>query len=526
MSVHPARSARRSFLAGAAALAACPVAGAFGALQARFACAHTPAAAAASALVASPYGPIAPVEDETTGLPLVRLPRGFSYRSYGWTGDPMSDGQRTPGNHDGMGVIASQRAGASGGELVIVRNHERSMSTRPISAPSAPYDGAAAPDGTAAPGGGTTTLIWRDGNWISSLPSLSGTLANCAGGVTPWGTWLSCEEVLTDRSGVVGSNGARGRRHGYVFEVPADARQTSAQPIVGMGRFFHEAAAVDPATGHVYLTEDGPRVSGFYRFEPKVTRGAHGSLLEGGVLRMARLRGVRDQAALLAPSLGDRYTLDWVTLDNPDAEPVTLAAGTLPFIGAVTVSGCFNEGYGKGGARMSRGEGICCWNRRMYIVDTAAGRASADGVPGDGKGCVWQLDLDSQTLTCICAVPPGAANIGNNFDNITVSPKGGLLICEDGGAFQHNGQSVGVRLMGVASGGATFAFAQNNLVPDVLARAHALGKEIRGMPTPGSQIGGEFAGACFDPAGRVLFVNMYSIGATLAITGPFAAGPL
>jgi uncharacterized protein len=525
MTLDRRQSARRSFLGGTVALGACPLAAAFGSLHARFAQAQTPGAAA-SALIASPYGPIAPVNDETTGLSLVRLPRGFSYKSYGWTSDPMSDGQRTPGNHDGMGVIASRRAGITGTELVLVRNHERGTSTRPISAPSAAYDGAIAPDSKASPGGGTTTLVWRDGNWVSALPSLSGTLTNCAGGVTPWGTWLSCEETLNDRSGVVGSNGVNGRKHGYVFEVPADPKQTSAQPIVGMGRFRHEAAAVDPATGHVYLTEDGPRVSGFYRYEPKVARGAHGSLLKGGVLKMARLRGVRDQAVLLAPALGDRYTLDWVTLDHPDADPVALAAGALPLIGAVTVSGCFNEGYAKGGARMSRGEGLWYWNRRIYIVDTTGGRATAGGVPGDGKGCVWQLDLDTQTLTCICAVPPGASNIGNNFDNITVSPKGGLLLCEDGGEHQHNGQSVGVRLMGVASGGATYALAENNLTSEVLARAHALGKDIHGMPTPNSQIGGEFAGACFDPAGRVLFVNMYSIGATLAISGPWGAGPL
>jgi secreted PhoX family phosphatase len=478
-----------------------------------------------SARVAGPYGPIAPVNDLTTGLPLLKLPAGFSCKSYGWTGDLMSDGQPTPGNHDGMGVIRSRRVG-SGTELVLVRNHERNLLSRPIVAPVPGYDRAAAPGANSVPGGGTTTLVMRDDNWVSAHGSLAGTLVNCAGGVTPWATWLSCEETLVNRESTAASDGAAGRKHGYVFEVPADPRQTSAVPIIGMGRFRHEAAAVDPATGFVYQTEDSQRASGLYRYEPKTTPGAPGSLARGGVLKMAKLKGIRSPDVMLVPEVGDRYEIEWVTIDNPDADPVTVAANALPFIGQPTVvAGCFKEGFDKGGARMSRGEGIHYWNRKMFIVDTAAGRSTA-GVPGDGEGAVWQLDLDRQVITCLCAVPTGDPGIGNNFDNIAVSPKGGLLVCEDGGTHSADGRIVGSRLMGVQPDGHTWVFAENNVTPDVLLQAHARGKVVAGMPTPTSRIGAEFAGACFDPAGRVMFVNLLNPGTTVAIFGPWGKGPL
>jgi uncharacterized protein len=517
----PSRSAtdRRSFLKSSSTLAAAPFVGTLGALQTRMAMAAGP-----SALVASPYGPINPVNDLTTGLPLLKLPEGFSYKSYGWTGDMMSDGQPTPGAHDGMGVVRTRRVGRAV-EMVLVRNHERGNSSAPIITPTTGYDTVAnvpTSGSPTRPGGGTTNLIFRGGDWVSAVASLSGTLTNCAGGVTPWGTWITCEETISNRE--TGIGGPVGKKHGYNFEVPADPALTVVQPLVAMGRFQHEAVAVDPLSGFVYQTQDSTRLSGFYRYEPTVTTGALGSLAQGGVLKMARLKNQSNQSLMLAPNVGDTYELEWVTIDSPDANPVSVPGGTIPFVTATsTVAGPFLEGFNKGGAQMSRGEGIWYWNRKMYIVDTAAGRSSATGTPGGGDGCVWELDLDTQVITCIFAVPPGVPSVGNNGDNVTVSPRGGILVCEDGGTFTAGGVTFGSRMMGIlADSGDTYAFAESNLTAAVIAAAVAQGKAAGS----GNQIGNEFCGACFSPDGRVLFVNIQTPGLTFAISGPWANGTL
>jgi uncharacterized protein len=444
--------ARRAFLQGAiSAGAGVALAGPLAAFGAR-------AAGAGGRPRSTGYGPLGPVRDQTTGLELLLLPRGFEYLSFGWRNDPMSDGSPTPGSHDGMAAFRD-------GDLVrLVRNHERGVGT-PFAAADNTYDPAA--------GGGTTTLVFDPdaGALVEDYASLSGTIRNCAGGPTPAGTWLTCEET-TDI--------VNGTRHGYVFEVPATGG-SGAVPLTAMGRFSHEATATDPATGIVYETEDtGSSV--LYRYVP--VDGA--DLAAGGVLEAMTLADATDT---IDWTTGTSAAAAWVPVANPDPGP-----------GETSTS---QQARSSGAARIARGEGAWYGNGVIYVISTSGGPAR--------QGQVFAYDPATSVFTCVFASP--SADVLNAPDNITVSPRGGLLLCEDGSGREF--------LHGLTPAGEIFQFAENNAV---LTSAEMAARGYTGNP---DFTGSEWAGATFEPMnGNWLFVNLQSPGVTFAITGPWRQGAL
>lgn len=458
---------------------------------------------------ASTYGPLAPVADSTTGLPLLQLPEGFTYASFGWTGDAMSDGTPTPDRHDGMAVVSGQ--GGASGECVLIRNHERSvigpgMPLPLIGGGIAPvYDGFAFPGVLAGLGGGTTALKMRAGQLIEDRATLGGTIGNCAGGPTPWGSWLTCEETMTIGS-IIGA-----RDHGFVFEVPDPALgAASAVPITDMGLMPHEAVAVDARDSRVYLTEDNSPLSGFYRFTPNDASQQLGALERGGVLEMLAVAD-RPGIDLGLAVQGESFAVQWVPVPDPVAPPEGLIPPIegFPAIQGVGRSGPFLQGQANGGASFRRGEG--CWYRDgvVYFVDTSGGEA--------GKGSVWAYVPGDETLTALFVSPDAAT--ADNPDNLTVTPRGALLVCEDGGGISENDALVtGTRMHGIAQDGSSFVFAENNMVLDAA---------LPGRPAigAGDYRGSEWCGACFDPAGEYLYVNIQTPGVTFAITGPWRQGP-
>ena len=455
-----ARIGRRGFLGGMLAVGTGMAVGPFGALGQRVAGAAPGEVgrASAPALGDAGYGPLYPTRDHTTGLELLLLPRGFEYLSFGWTNEAMSDGTPTPGNHDGMAAFGV------GERIHLVRNHERGRGA-PFGGPPITYDPAAA--------GGTTTLVFDPdaGELVESWASLTGTIRNCAGGPTPAGTWLSCEET---------TDVVEGRRHGYVFEVPATG-VGSPVPLTAMGRFSHEATATDPATGDVYLTEDASS-SALYRFRPLDPA----DLARGGVLEAMRLASTTDTKPW-ATGTSDTVA-GWVTVDVPDwapGEPTT-----------------WQQVQPKGAARISRGEGAWYGNGVIYVVATNGGPVS--------QGQVFALDPAAQTFTAVYASTD--ANVLNAPDNVCVSPRGGLLLCEDGSGLEF--------VHGLTPDGQIFRFAQNNVVITEELRA------ARGY-TGTDFTGSEWCGATFDPKnGNWLFVNIQAPGITFAITGRWRQGVL
>ncbi|WP_418959663.1 alkaline phosphatase PhoX [Streptomyces tritici] len=424
-------------------------------------------AGTAAALGHSPtgYGPLVP---DPAGL--LDLPEGFRYKVLSREGEPLSYGQGlVPGNHDGMTALPGRR-----GRLHLVRNHENRATAR-LGVPTVEgltYD-------PAAKGGCTTLTLDGRNNVLEQRVGVAGTAVNCAGGPTPWGTWLTCEET-EDKAGTNGYT----KDHGFIFEVdPNDPHRTGAVPLTAMGRFQHEAIAVDPESGIVYETEDAfQKPFGlFYRFLPEKPLGGTGSLRAGGALEAMRVPGVPDLSVI--QETGARFDgVEWVPVPDPQAvqTPIRL------------------QDFGpKGITHAQKLEG-CYWGgRAVYFVSSFA--RTRDGSAATHFGQVWKYEPHRRRLTLVVVFGPDTdiQLPGESPDNICLAPTGGLMVCEDGDGAQH--------VYGLSRRGKVYAVARN----------------AQNIGTPEAPEWGEFAGVAFAPDGRTMYVNCYTPGTTFAVTGPW-----
>lgn len=398
---------------------------------------------------------------------VIDLPKGFSYRVIARVGQKMDDGYLVPDKPDGMATFPGPE-----GTTILIKNHEMNnqMSTANLEQiRRLPQDKVYDSGGGETPSpGGTTTLVYdtEHQELIKQYFSLAGTDRNCAGGPTPWGSWISCEESVAkkgsrkEKSGLITFE----KDHGYNFEVPAvvDGGLVDPVPLKAMGRFKHEAIAVDPRSGIVYQTED-QNDGLLFRFIPDEKEQLRAGTLQALV--------VKDQPSIDTRNwkktrfkLGDKVNVDWM-----DIGPEPVDGKDLRLIG-----------FGKGAARFARGEGMW-WDGEggIYFACTNGGAKQL--------GQIWRLWPGENELELFAE--PNDSSIVVNADNLTVSPFGDLVVCED-----RKGDVV--RLLGVTPEGKFYIFANNH-------------KRT------------EFCGVVFSPDGSTMFVNLQHVGLTLAITGPW-----
>jgi len=408
---------------------------------------------------------------------ILHLPEGFSYKIISRKGEKMADGLLLPGLPDGMAAFA-----AANGKVIVVRNHEISPISVPLGAfgeklellnvlsPSDFYDFG---KGKNPSMGGTSTFVYNEETGVieKQYLSLAGTNRNCAGGRTPWNSWLTCEEDVATKKDNIEKN------HGFVFEVPAsiEIARAKPEPIKAMGRFNHEAVCVDPKSGIVYLTEDRPD-SLLYRFIPNEKGNLHaGGKLQALVVKDAPARDTRnwgENGAADFPS-NTPVAVAWIDMDNVEAPDDDLR----------------QRGFKNGAALFARGEGVWFDKNEFYFACTSGGKIQ--------KGQVFKYALSAdegnagetaQPAHLELFVESTNPDILKYCDNLTVSPWGDLMLCED---------DMHPFLVGVTPQGELYHFAE------------------------GAKYQTEFAGACFSPSGKTMFVNIQGEGLTIAITGPW-----
>ncbi len=414
--------------------------------------------------------------DHGTGDPIpdpagiLDLPDGFSYQIVSRAGDPLPGGGVTPGRHDGTAAFKGPRRGVQ-----LVQNHEIGASdpNPSLAVPELTYD-------PKAMGGTTTLTLDRDLNRLDEYVSLAGTWSNCAGGMTPWDTWLTCEETET----LAGATADKD--HGFVFEVdPVNpSNNVTPTPLLALGRFAHEAVTIDPDRGEVYLTEDASGPNGLvYRFRPNDRHREYGALRNGGTLTAMSCsrRGVQVPDLSVFSTPGTQLDVQWVPVADPSAAALSIRKqfGNTEVTRSRKFEGAWWDD-GKGHAGKSRALIVCSFAR------------VTDGSAGEHDGQVWGYDPDRRTLTLelyLSLNPDIASDIPDGPDNIAVSPFGGFFLAEDGLGAQH--------LLAVDERANVRPFARNRIS------------------------GSEFTGVNFAPDGKALFANIQDEGLCFAITGPF-----
>lgn len=416
---------------------------------------------------------------------IIDLPEGFSYNVVSRAGDKMSDRLRVPFAHDGMAAFPGEN-----GRIILVCNHELGIKLREFG-PFGPYplnipiriDKSRIYDygrGRTPGAGSTTTTIYNPetGKTERQHLSLTGTELNCAGGPTPWGSWLSCEECFTSPGNERYKNAVmkREERHGYVFEVPASATSlVDPKPIKSMGRFEHEAVAIDEKTGIAYMTEDRHH-SLFYRYIPDVP----GKLIDGGRLQALAIIGRPSQpthnwSAEVVVGLRDPEQTTWIDLDNVDSDVNDLRL----------------RGAANGAATFARGEGLCATDDGFAFTCTIGGPARLGQVFTYNPSPYEGTDREGEAPGQIELIAESDVNsLLRNADNLTQAPWGDLIVCED------TASNCGI--IGIRPDGSQYAIADN---------AHTES---------------ELAGVCFSPDGKTLFVNIQYPGMTIAISGPWS----
>jgi secreted PhoX family phosphatase len=420
---------------------------------------------------------------------LIDIPDGFSYTIVSRRGDAMVDGLRVPGAHDGMAAFDGEN-----GRVILVCNHELwspdtndspfidGYTKLPESFKSRLYDRGG--DNTPALGGTTTTIFNpRTLKTERQFLSLAGTEWNCAGGETPWGSWLSCEESFAgpglDKT-EPNLEFTRDQRHGYVFEVPSSATELiKAVPLKQMGRFEHEAAAVHSPTGIVYQTEDNWH-SLFYRFIPNVP----GELQQGGRLQAL---AIADQPSMKTHNweainfpVDKTFKTHWIDLEDVDSDENDLRT----------------RGAAAGAAMFARGEGLCVAGDQFAFACSIGGPARLGQVfnytPSPYEGTDREKEIPGE-LTLIAQADEGS--LLKNGDNLVMAPWGDLLACEDTEDTEDGTNNCAI--VGIRPDGSQYLVANN------------------------AYSNSELAGVCFSPDGRTLFVNIQYPGTTIAITGPW-----